>query len=335
MQPKVSIVMPFCGREGSFARSVDSILSQTFESFELIIVDSSADDSGYAFSSNFAMHDKRIKILEVKGKSLAACLNAGTEYSTAPLVAFMHPLDTCSPYRIEKQFNYLMAHADIGLVACQVTNSVEIHIADEQERVSQFLNWTNRIIAHDDILVNRFIETPFMWPTAMVRKELFLSMGNFIDGDFPVDFELVLRWLDSGVKMYKIPEPMYNWAYTHDRFNYTGDRFFEQGLFELKSRYLFEWLARNNPFHPEVAVWGAGKSSRQRFYILHELGISAKFFIDLRANPEHKVIQYQHIPPAGRHFILSYISNRAAREKIRAFLVELGYTEGKDFICIA
>lgn len=98
---------------------------------------------------------------------------------------------------------------------------------------------------------------------------------------------------------------------------------------------MIDWLKENNKFHPEVAVWGAGRQSRQRFFLLHELGAHAKFYIDLRANPERKVIQFQHIPPAGRHFILSYVTNRIAREKLKIFLVELGYVEGKDFICMA
>ena len=67
----------------------------------------------------------------------------------------------------------------------------------------------------------------------------------------------------------------------------------------------------------------------------YSFGAQAKFYIDLRANPERKVIQYQHTPPAGRSFIISYVANRGAREKIRMFLVELGYIEGKDFLCVA
>ena len=55
----------------------------------------------------------------------------------------------------------------------------------------------------------------------------------------------------------------------------------------------------------------------------------------MRGNEAKNVIQFKQTPPAGNHFILSYVSNREGRENVRQFLIELGYVEGKDFICVA
>jgi hypothetical protein len=55
----------------------------------------------------------------------------------------------------------------------------------------------------------------------------------------------------------------------------------------------------------------------------------------MHANPARRVIDYKFTPPAGNNFIVSYVANRNGREKIKEFLIDLGYVEGKDFICVA
>jgi len=334
MQPKVSVILPFFNSADSLSDAIESTLCQSFENFELIVIDNNSTDNSFEIASDFASRDKRIKIINEPGKNLAKALNSGIEAAKSPYIALMDAMDISFPERIEKQLSYLEKNPETGLVSTQIRNSSQIDSPEEFERLNQYINWINRIITHEDISINRFIETPYIYSSALFRKELAGVYGGFRNGDFPTGFELTLRWLEQGVKMYKIPEVLYDWNYTSERFNYNSDRYFDQGMFETKSRYIYNWLIENNKFHPEVAVWGAGRNSRQKFYVLHELGIHAKFYIDLRANPEHKVIQSQHTPPAGRNFILSYVSNRAAREKIRIFLVELGYVEGKDFICV-
>ncbi len=113
------------------------------------------------------------------------------------------------------------------------------------------------------------------------------------------------------------------------------NRYSTLAFFETKTKYLFDWLKENNRFCPEVVVWGAGRKSRERFALLHDLGIRPKYFIDLHANPNRHVIEYRFTPPAGNTFIVSYVANREGRRKIKEFLVNLGYIEGKDFICVA
>jgi glycosyltransferase involved in cell wall biosynthesis len=335
MQPKVSILLPFFNSADTLADAIESILCQSFENFELILINNNSIDNSFAIANNFATHDSRIKIIHEERQNFINALNSGIEASNCSYIALMDGRDISFPERIEKQFNFLKSNSNIGLVSTQLRNPTEIEALEEYERLNQYINWINRIITHNDFSINRFIETPFIVSTAMFRKELIGIFGGFWSGNFPPEFELTLRWMEHGVMMYKLPEVLYDWSYSPERFSYSDDRYFDQGLFETKSYFLNNWLKENNKFYPEVVVWGAGRNSRQKFYILHELGVEAKFFIDLRANPEHKVIQYQHTPPAGSNFIISYVSNRAAREKIRMFLVELGYIEGIDFICVA
>jgi len=335
MRPKVSVILPYYNSEENLSDAIESMLCQSMKDFELILIDNNSKDGSHDIAAGFAAKDKRIKLIEEPNQGIVNALNSGIEVAKADYIARMDSDDISYPERLEKQVQFLDVHGDIGVVATQARHIRTSDEPEEQMGLEQYIAWNNRLITHEDISLNRFIESPVIHPTVMFRSEFVKKYGSYQNGDFPEDYELWLRWIANGVKMHKIPEVLYDWADLPDRLTRTDERYSDQAFFEVKSKYLIDWLKENNKFYPEVAVWGAGRKSRQRFYILHELGIQAKFYIDLRANPDRKVIQYQHTPPAGRNFIISYVSNRGARDKIKIFLVELGYIEGKDFICVA
>ncbi len=335
MQARVSVILPFHNAELRLSDAIESMLCQSYENFELILIDNNSQDDSQNIANDFASRDPRIKHIKEPRQGLVFAINAGIKQAEGEFVALMDADDISFPSRLEKQVGYLEEKPEIGVVSAQVRHIPTTDDPDEQENFSQYVMWSNRIITHEDISLNCFIEAPMIHTTVMFRKELVDLYGAYRTGDFPGDYELWLRWIAKGVKMYKLPEVLVDWTDLPERLTRIDERYTDQAFFEVKSSYLIDWLKANNRYHPDAVIWGAGRKSRQRFFILHELGVQAKFYIDLRANPERKVIQYQHTPPAGRHFIISYVANRGAREKIRMFLVELGYIEGKDFICIA
>jgi glycosyltransferase involved in cell wall biosynthesis len=335
MRPTISVILPFHEPNQKLKESIESILNQTFENLELIFVEKNSGDGSFELVTEFAKNDKRIKFLSEETQNNIKAINKGLAEATGKYIHFMTDCDYAHPEMFERQVEFLEANPKTGLVGCRIKPIFIDESEMDNEFLDQYVNWSNRIITHEDISINRFIESPVIHQTILYRKEIFKKHGIFFDVDSPSDFEHQLRLLDQGVLMHKIPEVLFDWTFYPERISVIDSCLTDQGLFEVKSTYLNKWLKANDNFYPEVAVWGAGKSSRQRFYILHELGVHPKFFIDLRANPVKNVIQYQHTPPAGRNFIISYVSNRSAREKIRMFLVELGYTEGKDFICVA
>lgn len=335
MQAQVSVILPFHNNEVFLAEAIESILNQTFSNFELILIDNNSTDSSIDIATKFASEDDRIIIVDEPRVGSIYALNKGIKSATTPLIACMDVFDISYAQRLEKQICHLNENADIGLVACQANYIKLSEDSDNQESQSYFIQCNNQLITNSDISHNCFVESPLIHSTVMFRKTLIDNFGSYRLGDFPEDYELWLRWILNGVKMYKLPEHLVEWTDVPLRLSSKNEKINDQALYEVKSKYMLDWLKANNAFMPDVVVWGAGRQSRQRFNMLHELGIQPKYFIDLRANPARNVIEFQKIPPAGKTFILSYVSNRSARENNKRFLVELGYTEGKDFICMA
>ena len=329
MKYDISIILPYCNNEDALSNAIESILDQSYEKFELLLVDFKSTDNSNQVANEYANKDERIKLFSVEGKSIASAFNKGISSSEGKYLAFMNAKDFSYPERLDKQYDFLEKNKEYDLVASCVN-----YINDDamQYNFFEFVKWSNRIISYNDIVRNCFIESPLIHSSVMLRGKLVNKDALFREGDFPFDYELWLRLLDKGIKMYKLPDILLDWKDDPNRIYLSNDNFSSQSFSEIKTYYLYNWLKNNNPYHPKVVVWGAGHSPRQRFSLLRDLGVEAKFFIDLRANPTYNVIEYTRTPPAGRFFIVCYVMNPEARAKIKEFLVSLNYTEGKDFI---
>lgn len=329
MKYDISVILPFHNIEQSLSESIESILNQSYKKFELLLIDNNSTDGSYEIAEKYQSEDSRIQLLSIDNKSRVDALNEGINASQGKYIALMDAPDFSHPERLSKQHSFLEKNNDFDLVSC-CTN----YINDDTLQYSFFeqIKWSNRLITYEDISQNRFIDSPLVFSSVMFRSVLTEKYGSFQKDDFPEDYEFWLRLLDRGVKMCKHPEALIDWKDTPDRLTPDDNNFLFQAFTEIKTHYLFNWLKTNNPYHPKVVVWGAGRNPRRNFSLLRDLGIEPKFFIDLRANPTFNVIEYTRTPPAGRFFIVCYITNSEAREKIREFLVSLHYIEGKDFI---
>jgi len=331
MRPTVSILLPFFNDANTLGESINSILTQEFEDFELLLIDKHSTDNSYDLAVEFSNKDERIRLIDVAGKGQANALNAGIENSDGMYIALMSPVDIAAPHRIKEQVEYLDEHKDTGVVAACVQIPPEF---EDNTYLEIYLKWSNTIITAEDFSLNRFIEIPAISSTFMIRREIFSRYGYFEKMEFPEDYEIFLRWMENGVNFYKLPAYLQLWRFPVQRLFDRDDQYSTQAFFETKSVYLFRWLQKYNQMFPDVVVWGAGKKARSRFVLIHELGIQSKFYIDQHGNEMYNVIEYKETPPAGSHFIVCFIGNPEVRVKTKQFLVELGYVEGNDFICV-
>jgi hypothetical protein len=150
-----------------------------------------------------------------------------------------------------------------------------------QAGMALFVDWTNRLLAADEIARERFVESPFVHPSVMFRRECVQRFGGYRDGDFPEDYELWLRWLGAGVRMEKLVESLLVWNDSPTRLSRCDRRYAKEAFYRLKARYLARWLAAHNPHHPAVILWGAGRITRKRAQHLVDQGIAVEAFIDI------------------------------------------------------
>lgn len=337
-QDLVSVILPVYNAEQTLNEAMESIAEQTLGEWELIVIDDGSDDASRDIIRRWTQKDSRIRALYRKHEGLVPALQTGLEAAEGAYIARMDADDRSLPRRLELQKSFLDKHGDTGLTACRVR-----HLDREKKRggYARYVRWTNSLVEPEEIALNRFIESPLAHPSVMFRSELVEKYGGYREGMFPEDYELWLRWMERGVKMRKVPKELLVWRDTPDRLSRTGDRYSFEAFYRLKARYLSRWLGRENPRHPEVVVWGAGRTSRKRSERLCDHGISITHYVDIDpdkiGNRVHgrPVWSPDNLPDPGSVFVVSYVARHGANQMIRRTLESKGYREGRDFVFAA
>lgn len=86
--PKVSVIVPVYNAEGGVSRGVESILAQSFQDFELILVDDGSTDNSGAICDNYAQHG-RVKVIHQENAGVSAARNAGLRVAQGEWVTFV------------------------------------------------------------------------------------------------------------------------------------------------------------------------------------------------------------------------------------------------------
>ena len=102
---KVSILIPVHNEEKTIKRCLDSILNQTYENFELVIVDNMCDDNTVSIVKE--IKDDRIKLVKCDVKGIVPALNLGLRECSGDLIARQDADDFWYPEKLEKQVNFL------------------------------------------------------------------------------------------------------------------------------------------------------------------------------------------------------------------------------------
>jgi len=329
--PQISVILPFFNAEKTLGRALDSISNQTFQDFECIMVDNNSNDGSRNIARKYTNQDKQFILISEAKQGVTFAHNSGMAVANARYISRMDADDWMFPNRLENQFDYLEKNPEIEAVAGLAEYMPH---KTETEGFQRYVSWSNSILETKDIYLRQFIESPVINPTAMWRRSVSDKYGSYRHGKFPEDYELWLRWLSNGVKIYKLPLPVIKWYDSEKRLTRTDNRYSDQAFFDIKTRYLALWLKHHNPKHPDVTVWGASKISRHRASILEKYGIHIHSFIDIstKRQLDKKVIFYKDLPDPDEIFILVYLKEETMRSETVEFLNNKGYKEGEHFL---
>ncbi|MEF8814588.1 MAG: glycosyltransferase family 2 protein [Halovenus sp.] len=185
---EVSVVLPTYNRADVLARSVESVLEQTFEDFELVVVDDASTDRTDAVIEQF--DDDRLRyVRHDENRGAAAARNTGIREARADIVAFQDSDDVWDERKLEKQVAAFESSSDrVGVVYTglhrqfeNVRTHVPGHGMEPEKREGDIA---------ESILRFNFVSTQ----AAAVRRSCFDRVGGFDDETPPLeDWELWIR----------------------------------------------------------------------------------------------------------------------------------------------
>src|SRR5574344_1693507 len=117
MSELVSIVLPVYNGEKYLAQSIESVLNQTYENIELIIVNDCSTDNSRDIAQKYANKNSGIKIIDnTENKKLPASLNIGFEAANGEYYTWTSDDNYYEPTAIEKMVQYLKTKPTDGMV---------------------------------------------------------------------------------------------------------------------------------------------------------------------------------------------------------------------------
>ncbi|MGE4552394.1 MAG: glycosyltransferase [Desulfovibrionaceae bacterium] len=339
--PQISVVMPCFNAEATLGAAFSSVLGQEGADFEVVAVDDGSTDGTAGVLREWAGRDGRVRPVFAPHGGIVAALNAGLAAARGAYIARLDADDQCLPGRLARQAGFLDAGPELGLAGCRVRFGGDRRAAAGYAR---YVDWTNGLLDHEGIALNRFIESPLPHPSVMFRKGLVALHGGYRDGDFPEDYELWLRWLDAGVRMAKVDAELVVWNDPPDRLSRTDGRYGFEAFYRTKAEYLARWLKAGplaGAARPVVGVLGAGRVTRKRAELLLAHGVEIACWYDLDPRKVGHVVagrpvrHRDEVPLPGELFLLSYVGSVGAREDIATFLASRGYAPGRDWMAAA
>lgn len=106
--PLVSIITPVFNSEKYLRLTMESVLNQTYQNWEMILADDCSTDSSYSIAQEFALKDKRFISLRLpKNSGTATARNAALELAAGKYIAFIDSDDLWLPAKLEKQLLFM------------------------------------------------------------------------------------------------------------------------------------------------------------------------------------------------------------------------------------
>jgi len=197
--PKVSIVMPVYNGEKFLRKSLESVISQTFSDWELLIVNDCSSDSSPEIMQEYAAKDARVHVIHnLQNRKLPQSLNIGFEHALGEYWTWTSDDNVYGSRTIETMVGYLDAHHDVGLVYTDM-----YYIDENEEILSEFK------LPTDTFLFEDVVGASFMY-----RAECAREVGGYDPEVFLVeDYDYWLR-LGQVTKVARIPQFLY-WYRLH------------------------------------------------------------------------------------------------------------------------
>ena len=189
--PLISVIIPAYNIESLLSATLDSVLAQTYENIEVIVVNDGSKDGTGAVIDGYTARDRRIKSIHTENGGVTSARLRGVAESTGEWIGFVDGDDTIEPDMYHRLLeNALKYEADISHCGYRMVFP---------SRVDYYYN-TGRLVEQDhdtglcDLITGGFVE-PALW-NKLFRRSLFEGLENKMDFSFKINEDVLMNyWL--------------------------------------------------------------------------------------------------------------------------------------------
>jgi len=212
MSPKVSVVISAYQKAQFLPRTLQSVLDQTFQDFEVIVVDDGSTDSTREIVESFVKNDSRVEYVYQENQGPGSARNTGMRTAQAELIALLDGDDAWLPDKLEHQVQVMKAFPNIDLL---LTNSQYISTLETRQSAQTANYYHDYVLSHfnpcpldgfEGVYLIGGTNFPakitqknvFLPTTVMFRKRVWVEIGGFNEefrGPEDLDF-----WVRAALK---------------------------------------------------------------------------------------------------------------------------------------
>ena len=191
----VSVIMPMYNpKENELRLAIESILNQTYQSFEFIIVDDCSTNNSVNIVNEYMEKNKKIILLHnEKNSGIEITLNSGIQKAKSDYIVRMDSDDIAYPNRIEEQMCFLNEHPEFDFIGGRAEF---FNDKDGVFRTTSFIGETKK----EDFLKG----TPFIHPTMILKKSIIEKVGYYPISYRTEDYLLQMELIANGYRGYII-----------------------------------------------------------------------------------------------------------------------------------
>ncbi|MFT7611845.1 MAG: glycosyltransferase involved in cell wall biosynthesis [Parvicellaceae bacterium] len=262
----VSIIMPVRNGQPYLEACLDSILPQTYENWELVVVNDNSTDDTCEVLSKYASTDDRIRLLNNNGNGILDALHLGYQNSSGEFITRMDADDRMSMNKLELMVNALSnGELSIGLVEYFSENEVG-------NGYRKYAEWLNELTNSQNNFADIYKECSIPSACWMTRRKDFERCGGF-GNRYPEDYDLAFRFYRSKLKLSPVDSVLHYWRDHDARASRNDPNYADNRFLAIKLDYFLEIDKADSA----LVLVGAGKKGKELASMLLEKNVPFKW----------------------------------------------------------
>lgn len=207
MEPLISVIVPVYKVEKYLGRCVESVLSQTYENIEILLIDDGSPDDCPRLCDEYAKAHERIRVIHQENQGLSGARNTGIDHANGQYLAFVDSDDKWSPYFLESLYRALKeSDADISQCRWEYMHGDELVESYDPKAPRE-------ILSGREMLGRLYIQTGAYYVVAwnkLYKKELFDGI-RYPLGRIHEDEATTYRLFDRAKKCVVVDNALYGY----------------------------------------------------------------------------------------------------------------------------
>ncbi len=329
-KPLVSIIMPVKNTAQFLNECLDSILNQSYQNWELLVVDDGSTDDSFNILKLYSEKDNRVNVFSNNGKGIIDALRLAYSKSLGAFITRMDSDDIMTADKLEVLTSNL---SDKGKGSIAV-GLVKYFSEDELgEGFRKYEEWLNGLIIEGKCFEEIYKECVIPSPCWMVCREDFEKCDALRPNRYPEDYDLTFRFYINGLNPIPCNKVLHHWRDYSTRTSRTDDNYADNTFITIKADY---FLSEEYDETKNLVVWGAGGKGKALAKLLIDRGIDFHWICD---NPkkigkhiyDKEMLAFSELSTIENAQSIVTVANTEAQEEIKKYFEKLNQKAMEDY----